>query len=96
MSIKLFLLLCALPAFSLQGQQAKRAFRVLALHTAKQDEAHISFVKEANRWFAANARAHGFDYTSSDQWDKLNDDTLSTYDVVIFPDTRPGASEQRA
>jgi hypothetical protein len=31
-------------------------FKVIAFYTAKNDQAHISFVHEANRWFPEMAR----------------------------------------
>ncbi len=33
-------------------QKASPKFKVIAFYTAKNDKAHISFVHEANRWFA--------------------------------------------
>ncbi|WP_369679143.1 hypothetical protein [Siphonobacter sp. BAB-5385] len=33
-------------------------FKVIAFYTAKNDPAHISFVHEANRWFAKAAKQH--------------------------------------
>ena len=36
---------------ALNANNNKPKFRVIAFFTAKQDQAHISFVEEANRWF---------------------------------------------
>src|SRR5206468_4291482 len=47
-------------------------FRVVAFYTGKEDLAHISFVEEANRWFAELARVHGFTYDATTDWEKLN------------------------
>lgn len=73
----------------------KPDFHVLAFYTAKQDLAHISFVHEANAWFAVMARKHHFTYDSTDNWKQLNPDVLKNYQVVIFLDTRPEAPAQR-
>ena len=43
--------------------------------------AHISFVQEANRWFAEMARAHNFRYESTFDWKRLNAETAE-YQVV--------------
>jgi len=87
-------LLVWLSHFTTKAQTNKR-LSVLAFYTAKQDEAHISFVHEANKWFADKSVVYGFSYTSTSDWTKLNLDTLQQYKVVIFLDTRPEAPVQR-
>ena len=57
---------------------------------------HISFVREANQWFAKMAGLHNFTYLATDDWDNLNADNLSNCDVVVFLDTRPEKPAQRA
>ncbi len=76
--------------------KAQPAFKVIAFYTAKEDQAHISFVHEANKWFPAMAALHNFSYDSTNDWSKLNDTFLKAYQVVVFLDTRPDAPEQRA
>ena len=58
--------------------------------------AHISFVHEANRWFPKIAKQYNFIYDSTNDWSKLNTSFLSNYKVVLFLDTRPEDSLQRA
>lgn len=70
-------------------------FRVLAFYTAKNDRAHISFVHEANRWLETMASQHHFSYDSTNDWTRLNADTLRKYQLILFLDTRPEAPEQR-
>ena len=70
-------------------------FNVLAFYTAKNDAAHISFVNEANTWFAGMAGEYGFTYRATDNWELLNEETLSAYQVVIFLDTRTEDPMQR-
>ena len=77
-----------------QGQSTSE-FRVIAFYTAKNDAAHISFVHQANRWFPAIASKYNFVYDSTDNWDNLNTEFLSHYQVVIFLDTRPETPAQR-
>jgi hypothetical protein len=72
------------------------AFRVLAFFTGKQDQAHISFLGEAVRWFPAQAAAHGFAFDTTSDWSRLNDSALAPYRVVVFLDTRPEDPAQRA
>ena len=75
--------------------QAKDSFSVIAFYTAKNDEAHISFVHEANKWFAKVSKAYHFSYDSTKDWSNLNAAFLANYRVVIFLDTRPEDSLQR-
>ena len=70
-------------------------FKVVAFYTAKNDKAHISFVHEANRWFAEIASRYNFTYDSTNNWNNMNTEFLSKYQVVIFLDTRPDSAAQR-
>lgn len=78
------------------AQKLKRPFAAIAFFTAKNDAAHISFVKEANTWFAEKAQKYRFVYDTTSNWNNLNADILKDYKVVIFFDTRPEKPEQRA
>lgn len=82
--------------FSLvRAQKAAPLFKVIAFYTAKNDQAHISFVHEANRWFPKMAEKYHFSYDSTNNWNNLNPGFLSHYQVVIFLDTRPDSPSQR-
>lgn len=69
--------------------------QILAFYTAKNDQAHISFVNEANNWFAQNGAENNFIYRTTNDWNRLNPDTLANYQIVFFLDTRPEAPAQR-
>ncbi|WP_448699796.1 ThuA domain-containing protein [Mucilaginibacter sp. AW1-3] len=75
--------------------QNKPKFHVIGFYTAKSDQAHISFVHEANKWFSEMAKKYNFTYDSTNVWSNLNAEYLSHYQVVLFLDTRPEAPEQR-
>lgn len=81
--------------FLMKATNAQKHFNVLAFYTAKEDLAHISFVHEANKWFPTIAAQNNFTYDSTNDWSKLNDDTLKNYQVILFLDTRPEDSLQR-
>ncbi|NJB70351.1 hypothetical protein GGR42_000813 [Saonia flava] len=81
--------------FFLSAQKEKDGFKVLSFYTAKNDLAHISFVKEANKWFSKMGNANGFGYTSTSDWGNLNEEFLSEYQVVVFLDTRPESLDQQ-
>ncbi|TAL47842.1 MAG: ThuA domain-containing protein, partial [Chitinophagaceae bacterium] len=81
---------------AITAQNSVPEFKVIAFYTAKNDPAHISFVHEANAWFPAMAAKHHFRYDSTNNWNNLNTEFLSHYQVVIFLDTRPDSADQRA
>ena len=81
--------------FSGYSQNKKPKFKVIAFYTAKNDQAHISFVHEANKWFPKVAQQNHFVYDSTSNWDNLNVKFLADYQVVLFLDTRPENANQR-
>lgn len=91
------LLFLAVLTFSIHLSFSKKAddFKVIAFYTGKNDPAHVSFVKEANQWFAKMGEKHNFQYNSTNDWNNMNAVFLSEYDVVVFLDTRPDALNQR-
>lgn len=92
------IILCTLLQMGMlkEGVSQQQSFRVLAFYTARQDAAHISFVHEANRWFPMMAARYGFQYDSTNDWNRMNPSVLKDYQVIIFLDTRPEDSAQRA
>jgi len=96
--IKLFFVITIFLCFSFIAiaQTKKTKFKVIAFYTAKSDLAHISFVHEANKQFPEMASKNNFGYDSTSNWNNLNAEFLSKYQVVLFLDTRPEKPEQRA
>lgn len=93
---KLFILLVfSCFAISASAQTKNPKFKVIAFYTAKSDLAHISFVHEANQWFPKMAEKNNFSYDSTSNWNNLNAEFLSKYQVVLFLDTRPEVPAQR-
>ena len=91
------IIICIILCFcsSLSAQSNFQKFKVVAFYTAKNDAAHISFVHEAHKWFSTLAAQNHFAYDSTNNWDNLNKEFLSNYQVVLFLDTRPEAPKQR-
>jgi hypothetical protein len=75
--------------FKINAQTIPRQFKVIAFYTAKNDQAHITFVHEANKWFSKIALSQHFQYDSTSNWDNLNEKFLSQYQIVLFLDARP-------
>jgi len=97
-NIYLTLLFCSILSalfFPAIAQSKKAKFKVIAFYTAKNDQAHISFVHQANKWFPQAAKQNDFLYDSTNDWTNLNSDFLSQYQVVLFLDTRPEVPAQR-
>jgi hypothetical protein len=90
-------MVAALATTAVGGAQApaRPAFRVVAFYTAKEDPAHISFVREARVWFPQIAAQYHFTFDTTSDWRNLNGEFLARYDVVVFLDTRPEAPDQR-
>jgi hypothetical protein len=78
-----------------QSKKGNPKFKVIAFYTAKNDQAHSSFVHEANMWFPKIAEENHFEYDSTSNWDNLNATFLSQYKVILFLDTRPETPSQR-
>lgn len=76
-------------------QPSSPPFRVIAFYTGRNDLAHISFLHEANKWFPQMGAKYNFIYDSTNNWNNLNAEFLSHYQVVLFLDTRPDSLLQR-
>lgn len=77
------------------AHQNKSRKSIIAFYTAENDQAHISFVNEANQWFFEMAQKYNFIYSSTRNWNNLNTEFLASYKAVIFLDSRPESAEQR-
>jgi hypothetical protein len=88
-----FIIFCQTLSATEKNKSSK--FNAVAFYTGKNDKAHVSFVHEANRWFSSMADKYDFTYDSTNNWNNMNDEFLSKYQVVIFLDTRPDSSFQR-
>jgi hypothetical protein len=81
---------------ALTANTAKPKFRVIAFFTGKEDQAHISFLHEAERWFPEMAAKYNFRFDTTSNWNNLNSQFLANYEVVVFLDTRPEEPAQRS
>lgn len=88
------LLLCLI-AFLFCAFSSAQKFNVVGFYTKRNDQAHISFVTEANKWLYKMGKENSFNYDSTNNWDNLNEKFLKKYQVVIFLDVRPDSAEQR-
>lgn len=93
-------LICIVPGLILflnvHAQNTSPLFKVVGFYTARNDQAHISFVHEANKWLAKVAAENHFVYDSTNNWSNMNAAYLAQYQVVLFLDTRPDSPAHRA
>jgi hypothetical protein len=82
-------------SWSLKAESAAPQFKVIAFYTGKSDQAHISYVQEANKWFPKMAVKYNFAYEATTNWNNLKAEFLAQYQVVLFLDTRPEVLAQR-
>ena len=80
----LLLCICSCYITHAYAQDKPPLFKVIAFYTGKNDLAHISFVHEANKWFPEMGKLYNFSYDSTNNWNNLNEEVLSKYNVVVF------------
>jgi hypothetical protein len=78
-----------------EAQSPAPPFKVIAFYPDKTEQAHMSFVHEANAWFEKMANQSNFTFVSTTNWGQLNDEVLTQYQVVLFLDARPENPVQR-
>jgi uncharacterized protein len=88
----LLLVLCAL---SMSGFCQQSRFHVLAFYSTDVEKDHVIFAEEAIKFFAASAKAHGFDFSTTANWDDLNESRLKDVQVVLWLDDFPHTASQR-
>src|SRR6476659_7694164 len=66
-----------IPCYATHGaKQSTPRFNVIGFFTGKQDQAHISFLREAEVWFPEQAVRTGFHFDTTSNWANLNADFL--------------------
>lgn len=86
------------PTARLQAQSTPASptpLRILALYNEHTESDHVDFAHQANTFFAAEARAHNFDWVPSTNWNDLNEATLQQYRLVVWLDDEPRTEPQR-
>jgi type 1 glutamine amidotransferase len=69
---------------------------VLALYSLKVEPDHVHFAKDAIKFFSTLAVKKNFEFESSTDWEKLNDKTLSGYQVVLWLNDFPENGEEKS
>jgi len=86
----------AIASCALHAEDAAVKFKAIAFYTGRSDMAHISFVKEALKWFPQQAASNHFSFEATSNWNEMTTEKLTNYQVVLFLDTRPELPSARA
>lgn len=75
---------------------SKPTFRVLAFYSLKVEPDHIAFAQNAIGFYKGLATKDGFAFDATTDWNKLNDNTLKSYDIVVWLNDFPQSADQKA
>lgn len=90
-ALLLAIVACCIPV---NAQPAPK--HVLAFYSADVERDHVVFAEQAVKFFAADARAHGFEFSSSTDWNDLNAARLQGVQLILWLNDSPHTPPQRA
>jgi uncharacterized protein len=70
-------------------------FKVLALYTTTVESDHVDFAKDAIQFYTRLAAEKNFVFDTTTDWEKLNDETLAKYQVVMWINEFPHNEAER-
>ena len=91
-----WVVLLAILGLALQANAQQTAKHVLAFYSPGAERDHVMFAEQAVKFFAADASAHGFEFSTTTDWNDLNAERLRGVQVVLWLDDSPHAPSQRA
>jgi type 1 glutamine amidotransferase len=89
-------LLAVLSSLSIQASSRQSHFNVLAFYSTHVEKDHVLFAEQAMKFLAARAKAQGFNFETTSNWDDLNESRLKDVQVVMWLDDFPHTASQRA
>jgi len=75
---------------------AQSSFRVLAFYSETVEHDHVDFAHQAIGFYSAAAVRDHFEFVSTANWDDLNAENLSHYQLVVWLDDFPHTQLQRS
>lgn len=72
-----------------------KSFRVLAFYSTNVEQDHVDFALQAIPFFRAMAKRDHFDFTATADWNEMNPQVLSHYQVILWLDDVPAKAAQR-
>lgn len=89
-------LLFAMVSYCLPVNAQPATKHVLAFYSAGVERDHVVFAEQAVKFFAADARAHGFEFSSTTDWNDLNATKLKGVQLILWLNDSPHTPSQRA
>ena len=89
-------LLLAIVGLSLPADAQQAAKHVLAFYSATVERDHVIFAEQALKFFSTDARAHGFEFSSTTDWNDLNATKLEGVQLILWLNDSPHTPSQRA
>lgn len=90
------LLLLATSGWSPTVKAQQQVKHVLAFYSAKVERDHVTFAEQALKFFAADAKARGFEFSSTTDWNDLNASRLQGVQLILWLNDSPHTASQRA
>lgn len=89
-------LLLAILVLCLPADPQPAAKRVLAFYSPGAERDHVIFAEQAVKFFAADAKAHGFEFSFTTDWNDLNATRLQGVQLILWLNDSPHTPSQRA
>ena len=86
----------AVVGLSLAGNAQQTAKHVLAFYSAGAERDHVIFAEQAVKFFSAGAKAHGFEFSSTTNWNDLNETRLKGVQLILWLNDSPHTPAQRS
>lgn len=74
----------------------KPAFKILALYSKTVEGDHVDFGIDAIRFFSALAEKRNFSFDTTSNWNKLNEQDLNKYQLIIWLNDFPQSVTERS
>jgi len=94
--IKISICLFVLSIVSRVAYAQPPAFKVIAFYSTNVENDHVDFAMDAMKFYAKMAAEKNFVFDTTANWDKLNDENLKNYQVVIWLNEFPHNQAQRS
>ena len=89
-------LLLAILGLFVPANAQQTAKHVLAFYSAGVERDHVMFAEQAVKFFAAEAKARGFEFSSTTDWNDLNATRLHGVELILWFNDSPHTPSQRA
>lgn len=73
----------------------RKSFHVLAFYSTNVEQDHVDFALQAIPFFRAMAKRDRFEFAATTNWDEMNAEVLSHYQVILWLDDVPQKPAQR-